>query len=39
MPESIAKIIGGFKDNVVSLFKTNTPKDYGEKTYMGEKRN
>ena len=26
IPESIRKIAGGFKDKVVSLFKTNTPK-------------
>ena len=26
IPEPIAKIVGGFKDKIVSLFITNTPK-------------
>ena len=26
IPQSIRKSVGGFKDKVVSLFKTNTPK-------------
>ena len=26
IPETIAKDVGGFKDKVVSLFNTNTPK-------------
>ena len=26
IPEPIRKIVGGFKDKVVSLFNTNTPK-------------
>ena len=26
IPEPIRKSVGGFKDKVISLFKTNTPK-------------
>ena len=26
IPESMRKSVGGFKDKVISLFKTNTPK-------------
>ena len=26
IPEPIRKSVGGFKDKIVSLFKTNTPK-------------
>ena len=26
IPEPMAKCVGGFKDKIVSLFKTNTPK-------------
>ena len=26
VPEHIIKSVGGFKDRVISLFKTNTPK-------------
>ena len=35
IPEPIRKSIGGFKDKIVSLFRTNTPKQ----TVMGEERN
>ena len=27
IPEPIRKSVGGFKDEIVSLFKTNTPKE------------
>ena len=30
IPEFIQKTVGGFKDKVVSFFKTTTPKDYGK---------
>ena len=30
--ETTRKTEGGFKENVVSLFKGNTSKDYGQKT-------
>ena len=30
VPNPIRQTLGGFKDEVVSLFKTNTPKDYGK---------
>ena len=29
------KLMGDFKDKVVSLFKTNTPKDFGKETLNG----
>ena len=32
----IRKTVGGLKVNVVSLFKTNTPKDYGKQTVYGK---
>ena len=34
IPKPITKIVGGFKDKIVSLFNTNTPK----KLLMGEER-
>ena len=34
--EPIRKIVGGFKDKVASIFKTNTPKDYGKQTAYGK---
>ena len=32
IPEPIRKIVGSFKDKVVSLFKINTPKNCSKKT-------
>ena len=32
----VRKTVGGLKVNVVSLFKTNTPKDYGKQTVYGK---
>ena len=32
----IRKTVGGLKVNVVSLFKTNTPKDYGKQIVYGK---
>ena len=34
IPQSIRKSVGGFKDKVISLFRTNTP----EKTVYGRKK-
>ena len=40
VPKPIRKIVGGFTNTVVSLFKTNSPKDYGKKKpCTGEERN
>ena len=39
IPEPIRKTVGGFKNKVVSLFKTNTLKNYGKKSYTGDERN
>ena len=38
-PELIRKTVDGFKDKVISLFKTSTSKDFGKEAYMGEERN
>ena len=35
IPDPIAKIVGGFKDKIVSVFKTNIPKQ----TVLEEERN
>ena len=37
--ESRRKTACSFKDNIVSLFETNTPKDYGKKTRTRQERN
>ena len=31
------KTVGGFKDNVVSLFKINAPEEYGKQTVYGNR--
>ena len=38
IPEPIRKSVGGFKDKVASLFKTNTPKQtkYGRKKKLNK---
>ena len=38
IPEPIRKSVGGFKDNMVSLFKTNTPKQtvYGRRKKLSK---
>ena len=28
--KTVGAVVGGFKDKVLSLFKTNVPKDYGK---------
>ena len=38
IPEPIAKIVGGFKDKIVSLFITNTPKKSVYKKKMKKKK-
>ena len=39
IPEPIRKTIGGIKDKVVNLFKTNTPENYGKQTmYQSENK-
>ena len=38
IPEPIAKIVGGFKDKIVSLFITNTPKKSVYKKKMKKKQ-
>ena len=38
IPELIRKMANGFKDQVVSRFKTNSPKDYGKKIVYGRGR-
>ena len=35
VPNPIRKTVGGFKGNVVSLFKTNTLEEYGKQTVHG----
>ena len=35
IPEPIRKIVGGFKDKVVSLFETDTSKDCGKQFVYG----
>ena len=35
--EPILKIIGGFQDKILSLFKTNTPEDYGKQNVYGKR--
>ena len=37
--ESWRKTACSFKDNIVSLFETNTPKDYGKKTCTRQETN
>ena len=37
--EPIRKTVSSFKDKVVSIFKTNTPKDYGKQTMYGKGKN
>ena len=37
VPNPIRKTVGGFKDEVVSLFKTNTPEEYCEQTVYGSR--
>ena len=41
IPEPIRKTVGGFKDRIVSLFKTNTPKQtvYGRKKKLSKLKN
>ena len=41
IPEPIRKSVGGFKDKIVSLFKTNTPKQtvYGRKKKLSKLKN
>ena len=41
IPEPIRKSVGGFKDKIVSLFKTNTPKQtvYGRKKKLSKSKN
>ena len=34
--EPIWKIISGFKDKILSLYKTNTPEDYGKQNLYGK---
>ena len=38
IPESIRKSVGGFKDKIVSLFNTNTPKQtvHGRRKKLSE---
>ena len=38
IPEPIRKTVGGFKDKVVSLFKTNKPENYSKQTVMHRKK-
>ena len=39
IPEPIRKTGGGFRDKAVSLFKINTPKDYGKQTVYQKHKN
>ena len=40
IPNPIREAVGGFfVKKVLSLFKTNTPKDYGDKTCKRDERN
>ena len=39
IPASVRKAISIFKDKVVSLFKTSTPKHYDKQTVYGKERN
>ena len=41
IPEPIRKSVGGFKDKIVSLFKTNTPKQtvYGREKKLSKLKN
>ena len=38
IPKPIRKVVGGIKDKVVSIFKTNTLKDYGKQTMYGRSK-